>query len=263
MDYRPKLYPKLILMNKFVKQTQTLFGVVKVVENWPTYVCEYFNLLEPKERVYKLRNGIKIATRPILGDRSTINEIFVHDLYPYRIKKDDVILDIGAHIGVFTVFAAKLAYEGQIYSFEPDPENFSQLVKNINLNGEKRVKSFNLGVDAKAGTRDFYVSVLHSGGNSLIDNKGKRISAKFCTLADIFEKNDLDRVDFLKMDVEGAEYDVLLNTPQEYFDKIGNIGLEVHDWITTRQSPELLQFLEKKGFTVELQNGMIYATKSQ
>ena len=239
----------------------TIIGIIKTVNNWPTYLLEYAGAIPPKERIYSLNNGIKIVTRPKKGDRSTINEIFIHKLYPYGIQPNDIVVDIGAHVGVFTVFAAKKARNGMVYSYEPEPSNFEQLRKNIALNELKNVKEMKVGVAGKEGTRIFYVSNQHTGGNSIIKVPGKKIKAHFTTLKNIIDKNRLDAIDFLKIDVEGAEYEILFNTPKEYFKRIKRIGLEYHDWMTKKKGADLKRFLEKLGFKVQDMKGMLYGHK--
>ncbi len=240
---------------------KTTFGIIRKVKNWPIYFLDYFGLVPPKERVYYLdeAGGLKISTRPKLGDRSTINEIFIHKNYPYTIGETDTIVDIGAHIGVFTVYAAKLAKKGAVYSFEPDPGNFSQLKKNVELNGLNNAKIFNEGIFSKEGTFDFYVSDQHSGGNSMLKVSGEKISAHFTTLTSVMDSNKIEQIDFLKIDTEGAEYDILLSTPASYFSRISRIGLETHDWMTEQKGPVLKKFLEELGFSVSENNGMLYA----
>ncbi|MFA6530686.1 MAG: FkbM family methyltransferase, partial [Candidatus Micrarchaeia archaeon] len=127
----------------------TVIGVIGVVKNWPTYLLEYAGVLAPAERIYELKNGLKIATRPKTGDRSTINEIFIHNLYPYKFKKDDIVVDIGAHIGIFTIFAA--SHAAKVFSYEPDPGNFAQLKKNLSINHLPDAAAFNIGVAGKSG----------------------------------------------------------------------------------------------------------------
>ena len=240
----------------------TVVGIIRTVGNCPTYLLEYAGALQPKERVYNLRNGIKIITRPKKGDRSTINEVFIHKLYPYEIQPSDIVVDIGAHVGVFTVFAAKKAYNGEVYSYEPEPTNFKQLKKNVVLNHLKNVKETRTGVAGRKGMRTFYVSNQHTGGNSIIKVPGKKIKAKFTTLKDIIDDNEIDVIDFLKVDVEGAEYEILLSTPKEYFNKIKRMGLEYHDWMTKKKGGDLKTFLEKLGFNVQDRKGMLYGYRS-
>ncbi len=242
---------------------QLTLGIIRKVKNWPTYFLEYFGLLPPKERVYHLNEagGLKLATRPKMGDRSTINEIFIHKNYPYAIGETDTVVDIGAHIGVFTIYAAKLARGGIVYSFEPDPGNFSQLKKNVNLNSLKNAKIFNEGVFSREGDFDFYVSDQHTGGNMMLKTSGQKIIAHFTTLSAIMDSNKIGKIDFLKIDTEGAEYDILLNTPKPYFSRILRIGLETHDWITEQKGPVLKKFLANLGFSVSESNGMLYAVR--
>src|SRR3989344_7834687 len=70
----------------------------------------------------------------------------------FIIGTSDTVIDIGAHIGSFSMLAANLAPTGHIFSFEPDPANFAQLINNINAANTKNVVARQIAVSAKQGT---------------------------------------------------------------------------------------------------------------
>jgi len=121
-------------------------------------------------------------------------------------------LDVGAHIGYFSIIAAALVGEkGAVYSFEPDPDCFSRLA--VNSSVYPWVKTHNSAVANRDGEICFYRSPTQSesGWGAIFDADGKReeLSVRVCTLDNWISKERIEKIDVLKMDVEGSEYRVL------------------------------------------------------
>mgnify|MGYP001560745383 CR=1 FL=1 len=129
-----------------------------------------------------------------------------------RIKPGDTVLDIGAHIGYYTVMAAKrVGGKGHVYAFEPNKDNCVLLSKNIKINGYKNVVLINKAIAQSTKKAKLFLSSVSSGMHSLIDIDN---DAEFSTLVytvsldDFFGKNP-PRVSVIKMDIEGGEYSAL------------------------------------------------------
>ena len=136
------------------------------------------------------------------------------------LKPDTVFVDIGANHGEFTLFAAKRAREGQVYSFEPSSKVFSRLVRNISLNGfDSRVRAFNLGLGESSGVRQLYTdtskfrdNTFHEGLSNLYKPEGEHIvseNIRVASLDEVYNDNNLLKPSIIKIDVEGAELAVL------------------------------------------------------
>ncbi len=142
---------------------------------------------------------------------SRIFEEFDTDLVKKVIKKGDIVLDLGANIGYYTLIFAKLVGEsGKVYAFEPDPDNFRLLKKNIRINGYKNVILVNKAVSNKAVKTKLYISEIYTASHAIFDTGERRKSIEVDTvrLDDYF--NDFHgKIDFIKMDVEGAEGGVI------------------------------------------------------
>ncbi len=204
-----------------------------------------------------------------------INEIWGSKIYTpgdlLQIDKTDTVVDIGAHKGYFSVYAAKLAKKGHIYSFEPTEKNFAFLKKNITLNHCKNIYPYKLGVAAERSERKIYEFMDQAGGISLIrewfgeSDKVKSYKIKCITVDDIFTTCKIDKIDYLKLDCEGSEHEILLNTSAKTMKKIEKIGMEYHE-IGNLTAEGLITFLEKNGFTVKRKKlqtsiGLLYATR--
>lgn len=146
----------------------------------------------------------------------------------FRIGENDVVIDVGAHIGSFSVYAARKAAKGRVLSFEPDEASYGQFVKNIQANNLKNILAFKEAVGGQPGPRTLYSAKLNSAENNFYWGGARARSVACGTLSEVFTKNGIARCDFLKMDCEGAEYEILLNTPIDVLRKIRRIGVECH-----------------------------------
>lgn len=127
------------------------------------------------------------------------------------------VVDIGAHIGLFSVRAAQLAgSNGKVYAFEPTPATQALLRKTIAINGMQAIiEPRSEAVGDKDGITHFYVSDAEGdNSNSLVQYKNDRtlnaVEVKVTSVDNFIRSHSLERVDFIKIDAEGFEYNVLL-----------------------------------------------------
>lgn len=210
--------------------------VVKKIKNWPVYIFDRLRLIKGKFIIYYFRNGqkmkIRAGTTDRIPDRIPINEVFVYNDYTpkgFEIKGQDVVVDIGAHIGSFSVFASRFA--SKVYSFEPVNDNYVILQENLEMNKIKNVYSFKMAVSDKTGEKELFICDNNCGGHSFYINgkSSKKTMVPTISLEDLMVSNNIYAIDFLKMDCEGAEYDILLNCPKRILDKIKKISMEYHN----------------------------------
>lgn len=169
----------------------------------------------------RLGNGLKIrvALNDWIGRR-----IYEHGYYEPEtvrlveklLQKNMVVLDIGAHVGQYTLVASQLVGEhGQVHSFEPDPLTFEWLQNNVRGNRLRNVKATQTAVAGdETPKRLFYSKVRDIGSNSLAEQGNYARSGRWCvvpctTLDDYARANGLSRIDFIKADIEGAELGML------------------------------------------------------
>ncbi|MEO7923167.1 MAG: FkbM family methyltransferase [Chitinophagaceae bacterium] len=188
------------------------------------YALSLLDLLTRKKGVAILFNGLRLRVpgkfyRYYAADYEKNNFLFLKE----NIRPGATCLDIGAHIGIYTVCMAKLG-AGKIYSFEPTPSSFAVLRKMVALNHcEKQVTSLPDAVAWKTGRTSFYLNhalyrgsekVKISEANSLVNVYfGKKIGKEelevtTVSIDDLVQQQNLE-IDFIKIDVEGAEADVL------------------------------------------------------
>lgn len=166
------------------------------------------------------------------------------------IPQDAVIFDIGANIGLHTIFFAQLAPQGMVFSLEPAPETFQLLLKNIApLNN---VIPLNIACSDGNGLADFFVAA-DDGYSGLKDTRRKPIKARrrvVCSSLDsLFSMLALQRADFVKIDVEGAEENVLRGMSKIIDTCRPVIFCEIYQGAASNSSPErTVEYLLAKGY---------------
>jgi len=187
------------------------------------YVRRDWPLTEPVE----LRTGMKIYLSAA-DDIFTLVEVFLRRQYG-RIRKGSVVIDIGANIGVFSLLALADG-AAKVYAYEPSAESFSVFSRNIRENGvEDRVQVERVAVSDTAGAMVKF-PVTSSRENAMItgDTSAEYLMTPTDTLQSLIDRHELERVDLLKLDCEGAEQAILLSTPDSLWRRIRDIRLEFH-----------------------------------
>lgn len=141
-----------------------------------------------------------------------VYEAFETSFFQSELQPGQVIIDIGANIGYYTlIFARQVGAEGHIYAFEPEPENFALLQKNVALNNYHNLTLINKAVADQAGTLNLYLSPTNKGDHRAYDSHDNRtcIAIEAVRLDDYLETFNRP-IDYIKMDIQGAEYTALL-----------------------------------------------------
>ncbi|MBU0532695.1 FkbM family methyltransferase [Patescibacteria group bacterium] len=243
----------------------TLFKIMIKIKDWSVYTNCFLNPRISSD-IIRLRNGISFKIRKCPSDLWIIVEVWIHQPYiqhGFKITENDTVIDTGAHIGSFSLFAASHAKNGRVLSFEPVKDNYNLMQSNIKLNCFTNIEPINLGVSGKRGPYDLYMPTSDTTCYSIYQKQGNPIQIKCTTLDNIFNDYNIKKCNFLKLDCEGAEYDILSNTSDTVFKKIDKIVLECHDGFfdCNYDTDKLGKFLEKKGFIVTVKQPMMYAIK--
>ena len=163
-------------------------------------------------KFFKIFGRVK-ENKIFLGSLGGFELYFLEDKHPFesevlkgQIKKGDVVLDIGAYVGYYTMLASKIVGdEGKIFAFEPDPENFKNLEINIKKNNCHNVELVKAAVCDKTGSMKLYLNKSDRSENTLYgSNIEDSITVKTIKPDDYFKNRD-NRVNFIKIDIEGAE----------------------------------------------------------
>jgi FkbM family methyltransferase len=176
----------------------------------------------------------------------TVLELWCDQVYTrsfYQPEADDVVVDAGANVGLFSIWLARRYPRCRVFALEPFPENFAILEKNLTATGCRNVRPFHVALGAHAGTG----TMVATTGRSLdhrLDTTGDPVTGgvRIVTLNAFMTENQLETIDFLKMDIEGNEYDVFSTLPEECLGRINRMGIEYHDNL----QPGTLAFLKDR-----------------
>jgi len=183
----------------------------------------------------KTRTGLRITFRQNLYDARILRESFLERPYLVGVQNFDLVIDVGAYIGDFALYAAT-QLGARVIAFEPTAENFSLLAQNIrNNNLIKRISISPLAVSAEGGPLALFIQSseageIHASSNiygTHYVNPSKRV-VNSISISQILADYDIAKVNLLKLDIEGGEYDVLQGMKDEVFEKIDNIVFECH-----------------------------------
>ena len=181
-------------------------------------------------------NGADLSLRIDDSDIRVFKQIFVDNEYdslnlPDNAKK---IIDLGANIGLSALFFIKKFPSARIVAVEPDAVNFSIMEKNL----EKFSKSVSL-LQAAIWPTDGEVSLVEEDDNHVslgawgyrteASKDNSALSVKALTIPTIMKQYDMDFVDILKVDIEGAEYELFEKNYEDWIDKVGLVIIETHD----------------------------------
>jgi FkbM family methyltransferase len=238
-----------------------------ILKNWPTYVSAQLGRSKQRRIVLELRNGISWEIRTVQSDLNVFSELVVYQAYSqhgFALGPKDTIVDVGAHVGIFTALAARAAPKGRVFAFEPMADNYALLVRNVERNHLGNVQLFNTALTNSTGKKTLYLSestVHHTLHKGLLGTKPVSITAS--TLGELFRTAKLQRIDLLKLDCEGSEYEILYGCKPAMLKRIKRIVMECHEVDAKRSAPAMMKYLEGNGFTiVAFDKGVVFATRA-
>lgn len=161
----------------------------------------------------------------------SFREIFLEKIYSFKSnKKAPVILDCGSNCGVGILFFKKKYPESMIFAVEADPRIYEVLKRNINNRNYENITIINKAISLKEKEVVFYTEGADGGRIHPIDNGQEYVIVESISLDDLI----VEEVDFLKLDIEGEETDVIISCNK--LNKVSNIFIEYHSFVNKEQS---------------------------
>jgi FkbM family methyltransferase len=207
----PSLSEKLIL--RFIKQFPIRKGKERVVD----YIRKFLSFSEGTMREAIIDNDVPIFVD--IFERIQSYMYFIGEFERYETKKfihainpGNVVMDLGANIGYYSLIASKyIGHEGHVFSFEASPKVYESLCKNCSL-GNKNISHFNLAIADKEGKLKFNLpqNPQEQGSGSLSTNNTGDIEVESISIDQFVQTENITRLDFIKMDIEGAEVKAFL-----------------------------------------------------
>ncbi len=180
-------------------------------------------------------------------------EICGHDEYKLKnieLNDGDVIVDIGANVGIVSIYLAKRFPNVKILAYEAHPHTYSNFLKNIEANNVKNIIPHNLAVYSKDNeTLNITLDTINTGSSSCFKNNEGQIAETISTISldTIITDNNISSIRYLKIDCEGAEFDILEGSKLIHEIEVQDIGIEIHSFMESHgKNVGLLTELVKK-----------------
>ncbi len=181
-----------------------------------------------------------------------------------------MIIDVGAHIGTFSLLSStKVGPSGKVYAIEASQDTFNLLRINVALNRCANISAHHLAMADIEGTCTLYHDAENWGHSTVKRFSKASETVRSCSLSAFLKSNDIEECDFMKLNCEGAEFPLLLSTPNEVLQRFGTILVLFHRdlWRANTES-DLISHLESSGLKCEIRNrsenrGWIVARKGR
>ena len=222
-------------MPKKITNFFKMFARLKFMSLIRFYKLKYFIKDDSRYHNFRLKNGLKVTVNKNGGDLTTLFEVFVNEDYKFEGDKSNPgnILDIGANVGYFSLYISKRFPDAKVFAFEPFPDTYKRLCEHININNLKNIKALNYAVTDFDGTAKFY-SFEYTGCNTLLEgnydeNFHKATTVDCISFANVPKLTEVNEFEFAKVDCEGSEYPIFLNSPDESIKSVNEYIMEVHN----------------------------------
>ena len=248
-------------------------NLIKNVTNWQEYI---FNKNERKSR------SLQFTTRPHhitfkVPDTlyQVFKEIFMEDFYVIdklvkKLPPNPVVIDVGANAGFFNILLFSKIKHAKVFAFEPMPSNILLFEETIRANPV--MQSIHLTQMAVTGSPKEHIDLftVDTEDNTVVSSifsdfsglNTKKITVPAKSLGAIIEENKLGKIDLLKLDCEGSEYDIIYNTDPAIFSIIEMMVIEVHQIDKEKNNlASLNNYLASLGYeirTLPVQEGSFY-----
>ncbi|MHA1291722.1 MAG: FkbM family methyltransferase [Promethearchaeota archaeon] len=194
-----------------------------------------------------------------IADFIIFREVCINDQYNYsQLKPGITIVDIGAHIGTFTLSAGlKIGEKGKIIAIEPEAKNFNQLIKNLELNKIENVVPVNIAISDFNGKANLFIDI-GSQGHSLLyqDSSIYQVPVGVKTLDALLQELSIDNVDLLKIDAEGAELNILKGAKKTLI-KNPKMKMLIAAYHYPQETSEVVKYLKELKFSPKISSGFV------
>ncbi len=249
---------KTISIAKFFSQ-----GIIKLIPEWIRVAIKSVNIIrrmdyDKKDIYINIESRFETKVRVNSCTKDSFTPQWIHNF----IKENEVLYDIGANIGAYSLVASKFLNENvKVYAFEPSFLNFSQLCKNIAINNcSQSIVPLQVALSDKTEINTFYYNNLTPGGalhayGESVNQLGEPFKAVFeqpvlsFTIDELISTYNIPLPNHIKMDVDGIELSILKGAEKTLKnDEVKSIILEFNE--TAGEDNEIMKFLNECGFAV-------------
>lgn len=221
------------------------------IRNWTTILAVFLGAPVRKPFTVELRDGGRYRARSRM-DVWIIKETCIDRDYERgatAVRDGWTVVDIGAGAGDFAISVGRRAPQTRVYAFEPFAESFDLMRENIAMNGVTNVMPFPEAVAGRTGSLFLSTPTGIEGQHRTAGAASEAsVPVRAVTLSELFARSGIETCDFLKIDCEGGEYDILFHAGSDALARVRHIAMEYHEGVTEWSHRDLVAFLEKSGF---------------
>lgn len=244
--------------------------MVKNVQNWPAYLLHKWGVLKQDPFILNSLNGISVEVPNRM--MHTAKEVFFTDDYRFddirstvlSYSDSPVIIDVGSNVGYLSAFSFTRFPKAKVISVEPLPKNLSLLKHNRQLNTSFDWSVFEgvlAGEDGEFGIQfdnsdDYSTSASMYG----LDDGADSLTVKSLKLNSLLAQHGISKVHILKLDCEGAEYDILYSLNAEDLNRMAFVTMETHQIDTEKMNRDaILSWFQENGWNTQFVRSKVLA----
>lgn len=247
-------------------KVRTIFEIVRRIANWPTAISLRLFRWRQGLRLLAFRNGVNVVCRGATRDWDVIHELFFAGGYGRAMEflraqpASPIVLDLGGNIGLFSLLAASTHSRARLIAFEPGPPNHRifEINRLANSSLSDRIELRRLAVGGEARKTEWAFDEQNPGGSGLHSSGTQRYPIEVVTFSEVVRSIG-ERVALAKIDIEGAEYELLAQTSIETWELIDAVSLELHhDPAKMVSQDDFLKTLRGFGYRIEQESVCSY-----
>lgn len=252
-------------LRKFSYYFGSIFTLLLRMKPWPLVLRIFLGAKTKDCPQIELReSGLRFRTRSamdIWAIKETLLDRF-YEKYGFRLQDGWTVIDIGGGVGDFTTLAAFKHPNSRVFTFEPTPSSFALLQENLQTNNIQNAQVYPAAVWSSDGEVEidtgngepvqFTSQAAQPGSNGKVIVPG-------LSLESVFAKTSAQHCDLMKLDCEGAEYEILFKAPDTILEHIDRIVMEYHDNAGPYTHADMAKFLTDKGYRVRVTPNAVHA----
>jgi FkbM family methyltransferase len=237
--------------------------LIREIRNWSEIIALAFHKSKEKTHRIQLRDGSAFEVRTLM-DVWVLKETCLdrqYETFGTDIQNGWTVMDIGGGWGDFALSIGRNHPQCRVIAFEPFPPSIELFDENQNLNQVSNVELVHAAIGKESGKLRLSTQKEEAVQLSTADtNTGTWLEVESLSLADAMQNHHIERCDFLKMDCEGGEYDILISAPDDVLARIDRICMETHDGISKYNHADLIHFLEAHAYQVRYRVNPVHAS---
>lgn len=241
--------------NKF----KTALDMMRRIENWPAAMNLRLRKGKPGLSLLRFRDGLNIVCRGNTRDWDIIHELLFAGSYSRamgylkQVSRKPTVLDLGGNIGLFSLLVTSVDPRAELHAYEPGPPNYRMFEMNLLANAHLagRIHLHKEAVGGRTRETEWFFDESNPGGSSLFATDGVKYRVSIRAFSEVVTALNAP-IDLAKIDIEGAEFEVLKDSPPEIWESIRAVSLELHDDPARSVSQdEFLKKMASYGYQIE------------